>query len=221
MKITEILPGIDQNPIFKGVSHSALNRYLAKDSIMTKAYEAGTTVHSSESGAIRIGIVLSGSARVYTANSERTLLRTMGKGNMFGIANLYAGEEPFPSVIEAAEPCRVLWIDCDAFRALIEENKTALRNYLAFQSRKIVYLNRKIMTFTAGSAEKKLALFLEENQVDGVVSLPCSMSRLAELLCMGRASLYRAIDRLEELGIIEKQEKILRILEHRALTEMI
>ncbi len=218
--ITDYLLNIDQNPIFSGVSTTVLQQFFSANTVKRKDFLPEELIHSSQSGEIRIGIVLQGSARVHAANNDRSLLRTMQRGNMFGIANLYAKEEPFPSMIIAAEPCQVLFLDSDAFCQLIEHDPTALRNYLAFQSKKIVYLNRKIMTFTAGSAEKKLALFLLENEVDGAVRLPCSMSRLSELLCIGRASLYRALDHLEERNLIQKQEKSLQILNRSALAEI-
>ncbi len=220
MTIKDFLADTDRNPIFTGVSEAVLNHFFSEDTVTVVEYQTDEIIHSSQSGEIRVGILLHGSARVHTANTDRSLLRTMQRGNMFGIANLYAKEEPFPSMIVAAEPCRVLFLDCEAFKSLVEQDSTALRNYLAFQSKKIVYLNRKIMTFTAGSAEKKLALFLLENEVDGTVRLPCSMSRLAQLLCIGRASLYRAMDHLEEHGLIEKKEKALHILDRFALAEI-
>lgn len=219
MTVRELFPDTERNPIFRGIPEEILNSYLNDKSMRIKHYASDEVVHSSQSGEIRIGLILGGSARVYTANTDKTLLRTMGRGAMFGIANLYAEEEPFPSTIVAAEPCQILFIDSATFRRLIEENATALRNYLFFQSKKIVYLNRKIMTFTAGSAEKKLAIFLLENEVDGTVAFPCSMSRLADMLSMGRASLYRALDHLGELGLIEKHEKTIIILNLPALSK--
>ena len=213
-------PELYQNPIFLDVAEDVMERFFSEDSVKETEFLPDEIIHSSHSGEIRIGILLSGTARVHTATAEQSLLRTMQSGNMFGIANLYAEEEPFPSMIVAAERCRVLFLDCDAFKRLIDQDATARHNYLAFQSKKIVYLNRKIMTFTAGSAEKKLALFLLENEVDGVVTPPVSMSRLSELLCMGRASLYRATDQLAERGLIEKQEKKLLLLDIDALKQL-
>jgi DNA-binding IclR family transcriptional regulator len=47
------------------------------------------------------------------------------------------------------------------------------------------------------------------------------MSRLAELLGMGRASLYRAIDALCDEGLVEKQGKTILIRNKPALLRLI
>ena len=138
-------------------------------------------------------------------------MRTIGVGAIFGIANLYAKELDFPTRISAKSVCNVLFIKKQALRELIENDKSTLKNFLAFQSNKIVYLNKKINAFTAGSAERRLALFLSDNAVNGVYSENVSMSALAEMLDIGRASLYRALDKLEAEGCIERSGKIIII----------
>ena len=84
-------------------------------------------------------------------------------------------------------------------------------------SRKIVFLNKKISTLTAGTTEKKLALFLAENQHDGEFSQRISMTAIAEILSVGRASLYRALDSLEAEGLIHRNGKSIFIPDKNAL----
>jgi len=183
---------------------------------------AGEIIHSPSSENTEIGIVLSGIARAHTGDSaDHALLKKMNAGDMFGIANLYAPDQPFPSLILAEEFCRILFIKATALRALIENEPTVLRNYLTLQSQKIVYLNRKIMTLTAGAAEKKLAVFLLEKESALQKAAPFSMSELAKLLGIGRASLYRAIDALVAHGMIEKKEKCLIVRDKLLLEQYV
>ena len=224
MTVYDIFPDIRCNPIFLNASPVIVNQYLDHTTFYTAVLASGDLVYSSESKGIHVGIILQGSAKVHTGMSGATdpaLLKTLSVGDMFGIANLYAEQEPFPSRIIAADSCQVLFIDGSAFKRFIEHDPVALRNYLSLQSQKIVYLNRKIMTYTAGSAEKKLVVFLLDHQVDSVVKLPCSMSELAEILGMGRASLYRALDTLIGYGWLEKNNKNLKILDQSALIKFI
>ena len=88
-------------------------------------------------------------------------------------------------------------------------------------SKKVVYLNRKISTLVAGSAEKKLVAYLLEVEFDSVCSLNVSMSSLADMLNVGRASLYRAIDDLENRGLIKKNGKMIIISDHEALSSIL
>ena len=152
-----------------------------------------------------VGILIEGCAKVHPYGCEdKTLLKAMKIGEIFGIANLYAEDSYFPSVIIADKNATVLFIDGNAFKNFIENDMIALKNYLSFLSKKIVYLNKKISTFAAGSSECKLALYLIENSADGKLNPTLSMSALANALGVGRASLYRALDKLENAKVIKK-----------------
>ena len=203
MTVYTLFPDIVRNPIFRDAKQESVNRFLTEDTLRTEAFSPHQPIYSSESERISVGILCSGNARVLAGQGdEYTILNALHEGDMFGIANLFDTDSPFPTRIVATAESRVLFIDGDAFRRLIEGDRQILHNYLSFQSRKLMYLNRKILTFTAGSAEKKLLLFLLDRQDNGSVLLPCSMSELAERLGIGRASLYRARDSLIRDGLL-------------------
>ncbi len=213
ISLFQLHPKLREHSIFQGVDPSHVERYLNADSLRVEEFPPDCVAYSSVSEGVRVGSLLSGGAQVQTGLSDgRALLKTVAPGELFGVANLYAETEPFPTQIVTTEKSKILFIDGDAFRNFIENDPDARRNYLGFQSRKIVYLNRKILIFTAGSAEKRLALFLLEHERDGVVRLPCSMTELSELLGIGRASLYRASDALTSYGWIEKNGKTVRLV---------
>ena len=130
---------------------------------------------------------------------------------MFGIANLFS-DEPYVSEIRAHGACRVFMISEEAIRHLLENDSAFLYRYLAFLSGRIRFLNRKIGYLTAGSAERRLALYLVSLGRDSV-RLDASISSLSELLDVGRASLYRAFDRLTEDGFLIKDGRNLTLLD--------
>lgn len=221
MNIYEIYPQITQNPIFCAASPETVNKYLNGDTLAVKHFDAGELVYSPENYTKSVGLILSGKAEVTSvAGRERAVLKTHREGNMFGVANLYSDEPP-PSIISASESAEILFIDGDAFCAVIENDMNAMRAYLAFLSKKIIYLNKEISTFTAPNTEKKLAFFLCENQRDGVFEPNFSMSHLAEILGVGRASLYRALDSLEAEGLIKRVDKTILISDKCRLSTMI
>ncbi len=218
----ELLSILKKHPLFASLDEVAVARYFAKDAAQTVAFAANEIAYSSASEGVRLGILLSGAARVQSGSAgAHALLKSLAVGELFGIANLYAEDEPFPSTIVTTAPSQILFLDGAAVRRLIEGEPAVLQSYLAFQSKKIVYLNRKITTLTAGSAEKKLAVFLLDYEQDGVFTPPCPMNRLAELLGMGRASLYRAIDALCAEGLIEKRDKTIYLRNKDALLRLI
>ncbi len=220
MRLLEISPEIKKHPIFQSSDVIAIDKYVTEADMYIKKYASGEDICSPCTQNDSIGIVLRGSATVSSKDEEKSvLLRTMGEGAIFGIANLYAQSIEFPTRISARSACEVLFVKKAAIRALIENDKNTLKSFLAFQSNKIVYLNKKINSFTAGGAERRLSLFLLDNSVDGVYSSDVSMSALAEMLDIGRASLYRAFDTLEAAGCIERKDKKTILVNTTAISE--
>lgn len=215
----ELFSILKRHPLFSRITEDAVQKYFPLTSAEILSFDAHEVAYSSSSPHIRIGILLSGKARVET--DAQALVKSLRIGELFGVANLYAEEEPFPTSIVTTASSQILFLDGTATKRLIEGEPEILKSYLAFQSKKIVYLNRKIATLTAGSAEKRLAVFLLDYEQDGIFTPPCPMNRLAELLGMGRASLYRAIDALCDEGLIEKQGKNIHIRNKDALLRLI
>jgi len=212
MTLYEIYPKIMENPIFKNSSLESINKYINPNTFTVHHFEPQDTIYSQNSENLCVGVLTSGIASVFSDSGNMNfVLRTLSDGDMFGVANLYAEENPFPSIISAKTQVECIFISGEAFKAFLESDPNTLRTYLKLLNNKIIYLNHKITVFTAGSAEKKLAVFLAENQIGGSVLLSCSMSDLSDILGLGRASLYRALDKLTELGLILRQSKEIRI----------
>lgn len=220
MKLLDFYADIKKHPIFKSSDCDTINKHITDADFHVKKYTAGDDICSPCTSNNSVGVIISGCATVSSKDQDKNvLLRTMGAGAMFGIANLYAENIEFPTRIVAKTACEILFIKKDAIRSLIENDKNTLKSFLAFQSNKIVYLNKKINSFTAGGAERRLSLFLLDNAVDGVYSADVSMSALAEMLDIGRASLYRAFDSLEIAGCIERKDKKTIIINQTLISE--
>ena len=157
-------------------------------------------------------LILSGSVLVSGAGKDSAVvLNKLHAGDCFGVASLF-GSRCGITAVTACEKSRLLLFSQKTVEELMQADFTFARNYICFLTDRIGFLNRKIAAFTAGSAEKKLAKYLltlfEEN---GVLTLPVSMVRLASLLDLGRASLYRAFAFLEESGQLTREGKSVRL----------
>ena len=188
---------------------------MLKDSIENgsftcRSYASGEVIYSPEETEKKLIIIKSGEASVYTADSSRSmLLRRLGAGKTVGVANLFS-DEGFVSRIIADKKCETVEITAEDFGKLLEADRVVLYNYVSFLSNKICYLNKKIVTLTAGSAERRLAVFLDSHASEtgsDSFTLPVPMNSLAEMLNLGRASLYRAADKLEADGFIKRDGK--------------
>lgn len=208
MNIENIHELIKEHPIFKNADKELLAQYITLDDTALCNFHSGEEIYSPLSRDVPVGILLSGKARIYSADNEKTvLIKSISDGAIFGISTIYSEDSLFPTRICAKSACKVLFISNNAVKDLIENDKNVMRSFLCLLSNKIVYLNKKINSLTAGSAERRLSVFLSENSKDGVFSFTTSASALATMLDIGRASLYRAFDKLETDGFIERKDK--------------
>ncbi len=205
-----------QHPFFRDVDRTRAEEIFARCHCSSAVFCTGDIIHSPELDEKRIGMLLAGAASVTTKDpAKNTLLRFLGPGDLFGFANLFV-EEPFVSVIRAEKQTTVFFLTEAAVRALLEQDRAFLYHYLSFLSGRVCYLNRKIGYLTAGSAERRLSLYLSAFEASEL-TLPVSFSALSELLDIGRASLYRAFDRLIADGYIQKEGRRITVPDVAAL----
>lgn len=212
MSIITLVPRLLKHPIFEGIDESVISKYLCEESFTVQTFEPSSVIISPDELNSPISIVISGTVEILCNNSNhKVLLKTSGAGTVFGVANLYADNQTFPSIVSAKTETKVLMVDKKIFKSMLVAEPEILNNFLAFLSNKVIYLNKKIASYTAGNNEKKLAYFLSENQIDGIVSTEVSISDIAVMLNMGRASLYRAFDKFESENIISRDGRTIHI----------
>ncbi len=200
-------------PLFCGADEELLQKAIENEAFRCKSFKSGETIYSPDESEKRLIIIKSGVANVYSADESRSLLlRTLKEGKTVGVANLFSGEK-YVSRIIADKTCETLEIGAEEFGKLLEQDSKMLYNYISFLSNKICLLNKKIVYLTAGSAERRLAVFLDayarEAESD---SFPVQMNSLCEMLNLGRASLYRAADKLEADGCIKRDGKQITLI---------
>ena len=212
MNIFDYIPQIANHPLFKNVDKNIVSKYLCDNNIELKNYSPSQTIISRENN-LQIFAIVSGTVQILSQNENRkVILKTSGVGTIFGVANIFTKNALFPSTVIAKKQASVLTISHSVFINMLNNEPALMTNYLEFLSNKIIYLNKKINSYTAGNNENKLLYFLSENEIDGNVSLDMSLSDLAIMLDMGRASLYRALDKLELEKIIKRNGKTITIL---------
>lgn len=202
--------------IFKHASQDQLQALQARKDCRTLCLAAGELLPDTSK---YLGLLLEGTAQVLSTDSGRTvILRILSAGDIFGAAALFCPEE-FPlSRIEAENACRVFAVSKEAILELVCSNRGVLEAYFAFLAGRVRYLNRKICCFTAGTAPRRLALWLLSEEHD-TVTLPASLSAFSDMLDIGRASLYRAFDNLSAAGLIHKNGRNITILDRKRLSE--
>ena len=161
--------------LLDGTDRALACQVFAECACEIRAFSVGEVIFSPERDQKAIGWLLSGRAEISTPDTgKHTLLRILNVNEPFGVASLFS-TEPYISLIRAQKNCRVFLLTEQAVRRLLQTDTAFLYRYLGFLSSRVRFLNRKIGYLTAGSAERKLALYLAAQSAD-VFTLPISIS---------------------------------------------
>lgn len=219
----QILSMLQQSFLGRAVETQALETLLGTPGVQTATYEKGAVIYDRTHTRRSLGLVVSGEAEITKPQPQgaAVLMNMLGPGGWFGAASMFQSEAYYVTDIRATKRCTVLFLPQEALVDLFAVSRQAMVNYMTFLTGRIYYLNRKIDAVTAGSAEERLALYLLDAQRgqngESEVVLPVGMNRIAALLGIGRASLYRAVETLEQKGAIRREGKCISILRPQAL----
>lgn len=187
--------------LFQGVPEEGLDWALEQSHKETTFKNAVlyTTRHFRRS----LGLVLSGKVRVTRGD---LFVGNLGPGEWFGAAALFNEREEYPSTLTALADCEVLFLPQETVTELMERWPRAGANYVQYLSERICFLSDRLNSLAAGTAEEKVEQFLLHSaDSDGIVRV--SATAIAQALGLGRASVYRAFECLEERGILIRDHK--------------
>ena len=176
-------------------------------------FSRGETICDPATAERALGIVLEGRAEAVAPTRERAVLAAFGPGDTFGAAALFGGEG-YVSRIRAVTGCTVLLLPEALLRQWFARCPRMAVNYIAFLSGRVRFLNGKIAIFTQDSAQHRLYRWLRANcDETGCLPEKLSMTKLAATLSMGRTSLYRAMEELEEATLIVRDGKRIEVIQ--------
>ncbi len=155
-----------------------------------------------------------GSATIRRNTGEHPVtVRTAKSGEVFGVASVFGNRAEIKSSIIANETCSVYYLSEELLKRLMSDYPVISFNYISFLTDRIRFLNRRIDTFSADNTEKRVyEYFVSLADSDGKVCLDFGMAELARRLNIGRTSLYRSIETLENGGLITRNKHIINVI---------
>lgn len=186
---------------------------MESKAVCTHTFACGESISDLLHHTPAIAVLLSGNASVHNAEGDPTCLRFLSRGSVFGVAALFA-QTPDPiSTVRATSSCEIALLGADLITQWITQNPSFSMHYIRFLCDRVRFLNGRITAFTATCATEKLRNHLYELCAGRYpVTLVLNAARLATMLGIGRASLYRAFDALEKAGHIVKNGKSVTVL---------
>lgn len=196
---------VQESFLFCGVPEEGLEFCLSR--CEDAAALRGETLYTPEHFRRCLALVLSGRVRV---TRGELFVSVLERGDWFGAAALFNEREEFPSTLTALCECRVLFFPQSAVEELMERWPAAGANYVRYLSGRIRFLSDRLNNLAAGSAEEKVKQFLLLRADDGG-TVTASATEVAQALGLGRASVYRAFETLEERGELAREGKQIRL----------
>ncbi|MBQ0083253.1 MAG: Crp/Fnr family transcriptional regulator [Clostridiales bacterium] len=168
-----------------------------------KSFKKGEKIYSTDNFSRALCIQLEGRA---VAKRGEVVRRSFEKGDTFGAASLFGQSEEYATDIYAISDSTALFIYQNELEDIFAKYPACATNYITFLSEKIRFLNKKIDLFSAGSTAEKLYLYLSENEGK------LNFSAVSRATGIGRTSLYRSLAELENSGLIERKNNIVKVI---------
>ena len=198
-------------PLFRAVDRALLEEVLAGSEQVS--VPKGGTVYDPHRVRCCLGVLLSGALEV---RRESLLVARLRAGELFGAAALFGGGDAYPTTLTALADCALVLIPQAGVTRLVRESGTFAEGYATYLSGRIRFLSARLDAVSAGGGESKLARYLL-TAAGTEEGLTLSATQLGQRLGIGRATLYRAFETLEQAGALARSGKSIRILDREVL----
>lgn len=210
MERTQIENLIKGTFLFQNLDEFIVEQMVSDPRCTFVEYQKNDVIYDKQVYYQSLGVVLSGRIRAEKAN--HFYLSTLSAGDYFGAAAMFhSGEEYINRLIAITNTC-VFFIPQEVLQWIMRRDYRFAERYISYLSQRILYLNQKLDILSAGTAEHKLAKYLLMHG-----DIAASMTEISDQLCIGRASLYRAIANLEGEGLIQQDHKRIIISDQQSL----
>ncbi len=214
-----VFDSLSECSVFKNISRNDLCE-IAEEYATFCVCEKNEVIFSENNYTRSLVIIIKGSASVTKqSGNSKILMNILNKGDIFGMATLFYEKENYLTQITALEKVTLAVFSKENVKKIFSLYPAVCENYITILSEKIHFLNKKISTYTKSETLQKVASFILQyvNEDKTESDLPYSITSVADALNVGRASVYRAFDTLENDSVIKREGKKIKILDLSAL----
>ena len=216
----EIKKSLSECFLFNGISKKDIKICLDEAVISTESFKKGDIIYSPESFSKRLGIILCGECFINRINIDNTRvpIKRIERLDPFGITAVFSKEDEFPTEIVATKECTVSFIEEESLLKMIGYSPRIALNVITLLTDRIAFLNKRVAELSSGDCENKLSRYLyDQYKKNGACELNFNCKKTAELLNIGRASLYRSIKKLADTGLIVYENGMIKIIDPNGL----
>ena len=218
----EIIKTIKKNQLFIGLSDESIRNVLKEIKYYIKTYSKGEIIAHEDDECKSLALVLFGTVEIQRlySNGKYIVLSRLLQGDVFGEALVFSKSKTYPATVIALNECKVLFINKEDVLKICSYEEKVLENFISLLSDKVFILNSKIKSISFKSLRQKVINYILneiKDQKSNSIILNNTKEEIASLLGIPRPSLSRELISLRDLGYIEFDRKIIRVLDVESL----
>lgn len=175
-------------------------------------YKKDTTILSNMLNTTVVGIIENGTANIirYNYDGTRTFIEQLNHGDVFGAFSNTISEDLY---VISKEDCDVIMFDYSKLINRCKKNcpyhNQLIDNMLQILNNKLKNYNQRIEILTKKTIREKLLsyfkLISKQNLNSKIITIPYSLTDLADYLCIDRSAMMREIKNLKDDNLIESK----------------
>ena len=196
--------------LFRGMTDEEIRECLTSLSYRIRRFEKGTILLHAGQTTRRMGIVLSGSVTIESADQwgNLTILSHVGKNGFF--AETYALLEDAVMLVDvrANEDCEIMFLDLSTLRQGPSDSvwrSRIIANLLTISSQKNRTLSSRIFHTSSKSLRGRILSYLHTVSIEQdsrEFDIPFDRQQLADYLNVDRTALSKELGRMQKEGLI-------------------
>lgn len=208
-------------PFFQHLDDASLRRILGKS--IHAQFHAGQTIIGHEEKTTDVLFLIGGQARVniYSAGGRRVSFRDIREGAVFGELSAIDGQ-PRSAAVEAIDICSAIKMRRDDFLRALEEEPEFMKAILRHLTQQVRTLTSRVFEFSTLAVRNRVQaeLLRMANSAGDIVPVP-THEDIASRISTHREAVTRELSRLEGLGLLSRQGRVLRITDVQALRRLV
>lgn len=210
-----------RSPLFEGIDKNQAGHVLTCLGATQKSYAKNEYILHMGDPLSGVGIVTSGTVQVSKDDAEgrRIILDNIQAGQMFAESLVCAKIEYSPVYVQAAEPCRVMWIRLKNVISTCQNacrfHRALIANMLKIVARKNLFLNSRLDILSKKTIREKVMAYLysqAEQKKRQDFFVPFDRNEMADFLCVDRSALCRELSKMQKEGLIKYRKNHFTIM---------
>lgn len=205
---------IKQINLFSQIDEKQLKKHLKEGLIRLNTYPKAVIIYHRNDFCQNLDVVYSGSLMAYVLSEGGSLtsMFEFKKDNLIGGNLLFGDHHAYPFTI-ISEKCQLFHIQKEAILDYLHNYHFVL-HYVKSLSLNSQTMNQKITMVTQNTLRDNILIYLRQQAIlqnNTTILLPISKKEWANFLGVQRPSLFRELKRLKEEGLINIDNRLIRI----------